>query len=134
VTSGCTVLVIFQLWTRVSLHVRIIFQNKKTRIGLFLALYNIQLSKLRYFYFLGPRQISRPQKSRNARACTCFWYVVRRSGGHNILKFYGSGTSGSTISRGEVAVLRLIDVRVKYYKARMVKLGKALFIIQKFAN
>ncbi len=96
-SSGCTVLVIFQLWTHVSLHARIIFQNKKTLIGLFLAFYNIQLSKLRYFNFLGPRQISRPRKSQNARACTCFWYIVRRSSYHNILKFYSSGTSGSTI-------------------------------------
>jgi hypothetical protein len=97
VTSGCNVLVIFQFWTRVSLHARIIFKNKKTRVGLFLALYNIQLSKLKYFYFLCPRQISWPQKSRNARACTCFWYVVRRFGVHNILKFYSSGTSGNTL-------------------------------------
>ncbi len=71
-------MVVFQLWTRVSLHAQIIFQNKKTRIGLFLALYNIQLSKLRHFHFLGPKQISQPRKSRNARVfgMTCVGPVV----------------------------------------------------------
>ncbi len=29
---------------------------------------------------------------------------------------------------------RLIEVRVKYYQILVIKLGKTLFIIQKFAN